>query len=247
MTEVRLSGILAAPDLAMSLLSIAGLTEKGLCVLFLPQKAVIIEIEDNLRSIGTEFKDSNGMFYILTDDKRFHRPVEESEDSISKSMREVIRSHVMVSEAEEDFPDDGDVPDLTIEAESDSYLDSESDEEYEDGGVVELDSLEIESANSFGNIVTFSLESHGSSSTVPIETWYSRLGHLGSPTGIKRLIDAGILAPLQLEGSDCDLCSKGNLRRFFGRNLTKENAPVYIHADVVGIINPKSHDGYEYF
>lgn len=31
-----------------------------------------------------------------------------------------------------------------------------------------------------------------------IETWHSRLGHLGTSTDIKRLIEAGILTLLQL-------------------------------------------------
>ena len=246
-TEVRLSGTLAAPDLAMSLLSIPALTEKGFCVLFLPQNAIIMDIEDNLRIVGTAFKDSDGLFYIPTDDKSFHRQVEESEDTIPKSMRAVIRSHAMVTEAEEDLSDDGDVPDRTSEAESESYLASESEEGSEYSGAVELDTLEIQSVDSFGNNESSSLESQGSLSTVAIETWHSRLGHLGSSMDIKRLMDAGILTPVQPGGNNCDPCSKGKFRRFFRGSLTKANAPGYIHADVVGRINPKSHDGYEYF
>lgn len=161
-TDMRLSGTLAAPNLAMSFLSIPGLTERELCVLFLPQKVVIMDIEDNLGIVGTAFKDTSGLFYIPKGDKRFHCPVEGSEEIIWKLMREVIRCHVMVPKAEEDLSDDVDVPDLTSKADSDSYLDSESDEESDVGSVVELDSLEIESADRFGINLTSCLESHGS-------------------------------------------------------------------------------------
>ena len=55
-TDVHLTGTLSAPKLAMSLLSVPALTAKGLCVLFLPTKALIMDMKDDLSIVGTAHK-----------------------------------------------------------------------------------------------------------------------------------------------------------------------------------------------
>ena len=72
-TEVEMTGTRAAPNLAMRLLSILALTEKGLCVLSVLAKAVIMEIEDDILVLGTAFKGSDGLSYIPTNDNLLRR------------------------------------------------------------------------------------------------------------------------------------------------------------------------------
>lgn len=48
-------------------------------------------------------------------------------------------------------------------------------------------------------------------------------------------------------GRQCHPCVKGKFRRFFRGSLTKEKTPGCIHADLVGRIEPESHNGFCYF
>lgn len=78
-----------------------------------------------------------------------------------------------------------------------------------------------------------------------MKVWHSRLGYLESEKEIKSLIDTGVLNVVKSGKSNCNQCSQGIFRYFRG-SLTKANVPGYIHADVVGRINPMSHEYHKY-
>lgn len=61
---IHLSNTLVVPSLAMSLLSVPSLLEKNIGVLFLPSKAVLIDLEDDFSILGYVTQDDEGLFYI---------------------------------------------------------------------------------------------------------------------------------------------------------------------------------------
>ena len=61
---VHLSETLVVPKLSMSLLSIPALVRKNIGVLFIPGKAVLVDLENNLYVLGCGRQGVDGLFYI---------------------------------------------------------------------------------------------------------------------------------------------------------------------------------------
>lgn len=264
-TDVTLSNTLASKDLAMSLLSVPALTEKGLCVLFLPDKAVILDMENDLSVVGIAPKNDDGLYYIQSDES-----IEISRHlgtfAVPRAMMAVVREHmdesiidvrsmdsdVTTTSSETDYYSSDDVPSLLSsedEYETDSEsCESESESEISDDG----DSIDIE-ALPITNGAERSNNHHGGSGRQSTQfkdemrAWHNRLGHLGSDKDISDMISAGIIPSAKSRKENCDPCMKGKFRRFFRGSLTKAENPGSIHADLVGRVNPASHEGYEYF
>lgn len=253
-TEVKLSETLASEDLAMSLLSIPALTEKGLGVLFMPTQALIIDLYDKMRVVGSAPKQADGLYYIGSKEKVITAPFN-TETSINRAMMAIIQDQMGSSEnndnssldTDEDTSStdeyDSDVPDLVSEEEdeydsdSDASFGSDSDKSDCDGNVFDYDDLppdETEPRNSQKTRDNY------------VKTWHSRLGHMGRDTDILKMTKMGILPVALPKNSGCDPCSKGKFRRFFRGSLTKASTPGWIHVDVVGRVKP-SREGYLYF
>lgn len=62
--QISLSNTIVVPDLSMSLLSIPSLVNKNVAVLFMPGKAVLIDLEDNFSVLGYATQEDDGLFYI---------------------------------------------------------------------------------------------------------------------------------------------------------------------------------------
>lgn len=128
------------------------------------------------------------------------------------------------------------MPDLVGEDESDSDVESESVCLYSDEeGVSFADDGRPHRSHNEPKVPAI------------VETWHNRLGHLGSTKDIQDLISQGILPSTSPVKIRCDPCAKGKFRRFFRGSLTKSKGPGYLHADLVGRIEPESHDGFRYF
>lgn len=65
-TKIYPSNTLAAPDLAMSLLSAPALTAKGILILFAPERARVVDAKDKFKVISMEKRCSDEMYYICT-------------------------------------------------------------------------------------------------------------------------------------------------------------------------------------
>lgn len=61
---IILSDILFSKNLAMSILSLPALVKKGVKSLFLPRKALFIDLEDKMKILGTVTQAEYGLFYI---------------------------------------------------------------------------------------------------------------------------------------------------------------------------------------
>ena len=62
--HIKLSNTLVVPGISMSLLSVPSLVDKNIGVIFLPGKAVLIDLEDQNSILGYGTQDSDGLFYI---------------------------------------------------------------------------------------------------------------------------------------------------------------------------------------
>ena len=60
-TEVQLSETLAARDRDMKLLSVPALTKQGMAILFLPSKALIVDLREYYKLIGLSNRQNDGM------------------------------------------------------------------------------------------------------------------------------------------------------------------------------------------
>lgn len=89
---LHLSNTLVAPQAAMSLLSIPSLVNKNIAVLFLPGKALFIDLEDNNSILGYGTQDEDGLFYV--EDNQEQVPVFDSSQGPSNtSMMAIIKDH----------------------------------------------------------------------------------------------------------------------------------------------------------
>ena len=89
---LHLSNTLVAPQAAMSLLSIPSLVKKNIAVLFLPGKALFIDLEDDNSILGYGTQDDDGLFYV--EDNQEQVPVFDSSQGPSvKSMMAMIKDH----------------------------------------------------------------------------------------------------------------------------------------------------------
>ena len=74
--EVTLSDTLVTPDAAVSLLSVPALVNKGIAVLFMPGKAVLIDTNNNMNVLGYSKQSPDGLFYSEDDQDKV--PVKKS-------------------------------------------------------------------------------------------------------------------------------------------------------------------------
>ena len=61
---IKLSETLIADDIAISLLSVPALVNKGIGVIFLPGKALFVDLKDNMEVLATAPQAEDGLFYI---------------------------------------------------------------------------------------------------------------------------------------------------------------------------------------
>lgn len=64
---MTLPNTLVAPDVSLSLQSVPSLVHKGLAVLFVPERAFLINMNDGNKVLGTAYQDPDGRFYIGDD------------------------------------------------------------------------------------------------------------------------------------------------------------------------------------
>ena len=85
-SKVSLSNTIVVPNAAMSLLSVPSLVNKNIAVMFLPGKAILIDLEDNYSILGYAEQEEDGLFYM--DD--FQKEVPPSPASLSTSIKSMM-------------------------------------------------------------------------------------------------------------------------------------------------------------
>lgn len=119
-TAVQLSDVLSSPQVAMDLLSIPALAEKGICALFLPSKALLIDLYDNSRVIGCAPRQEDGLYYIMQGGDCAPAPDLSSNDK--KSARLMMAVAASLGETQ--------VSSLFYDSDEDSLPDLQSEDEY---------------------------------------------------------------------------------------------------------------------
>lgn len=224
-TTVSLSKTMFVPALSTSLLSVPALVNKNIAVLFLPRKAVLLDLEDKNKVLGYALQDSDGLFYISEDDTKSENRSDKNKakhwNTAMKATVQKLTKHAKDAR----LTDNGD-SDATNEKISVSSNNTTSDlqKSENDGG-------------------TSCKEMNSNASTV----WHNRLGHAIGVRAINLHLKRNILprpvCPLQ----ECEDCTKGKYRRRFGGSLTKKSTVGHLHVDTKGKIQSASVDGHHYF
>ena len=92
---VSLSNNLVTEDLSMSLISIPVLVQKKIATLFLPGKALLIDLEDNLNILGMAYQGDEGMFYI-TDEHKSVSGTMAIKDKKLRAMMAVVKKNASI-------------------------------------------------------------------------------------------------------------------------------------------------------
>lgn len=62
--KVSLSNTLGVPNAGMSLLSVPSLVQKNIGLMFMPRRAVLFDLLDDMATLGYAEQDDDGLFYI---------------------------------------------------------------------------------------------------------------------------------------------------------------------------------------
>lgn len=90
---ISLSDTLVSKKLAMSMLSVPALVKKNIASLFLPGKALFIDLEDDMKVIGTAAQADDGLFYIA--DRQEAVPEVPASDTYAiRGMMAIAKEHV---------------------------------------------------------------------------------------------------------------------------------------------------------
>lgn len=208
-TKVILSNELAAPDPAVSLLFVPALTAKGILFLLSPNRALMIDAEENFKVISVAKRPPVQLYYIDTNaDVTDYEEDEYSDIYTGKTMRDLIQNSINNKNSP-----------LNSTADCERSISSEYDSEPESSAESSL--LEEESStasntsteiidlreNSLDSNLETSKEDGGSVSegyhrgedprvaNQFAETWHNRLGHVEDPSTILSMIKDDALPP----------------------------------------------------
>lgn len=124
---VLLTDTLVAPDAAMSLLSVPALTKKDIAVLFLPDKAILFDIQDNNTVLGYAKRADDDLYYINDNQDAFPMDVTGYNSTVHAFIAVATEKQIT-----EDQSTDSDVSTIVTEdenndSESESDMDNNSD------------------------------------------------------------------------------------------------------------------------
>lgn len=88
--KVKLSETLVAEDVAISLLSVPALARKNIATLFMPEKALLIDLEADCAILGQATKDKDGLYYIADRQDQPLEPLSHDESKAYCAMRASI-------------------------------------------------------------------------------------------------------------------------------------------------------------
>lgn len=224
-TSVRLSKTTFVLALSTSLLSVPALVNKNIVVLFLPRKAVLLELEDKNKVPRYASQDSDGLFYISEDETKSVNRLDKKKakywNTAMKATRQKLTKHVKDAL-------------LTDNGDSNAANDTISDS----------------SNNTTSDLQK--LENLSGTSCVKMNSNVSAVchSHLGDASGVRAInlqLKTNTLPRAVCFLQECEDCTKGKYRRRFGGSLTKNSTVGHLHVDTKGKIQPASVDGHHYF
>lgn len=224
--KVTLSETLVAPDTTTSLISVSALVKKGINVLFMPGRAVLIDMKDNMAVLGYAKQVSDGLYYMS--ECQNGPPVSSFNED-----KHQVRAMMALTKEPKNRSDDDSATDLESSSDSESSNESEeSDSDERATQEFQEDKNRPEEEMAVKN---------------PAETWHLRLGHSISMEQSKRHIRGGILPKVQPLPTGCTVCVQSKYRNRCQGSLTSVKTVGHLHVDTKGKIEKTSNDGNQYF
>lgn len=270
--QVALSNTLVAEDLSLSLLSVPALVNKEIAVIFVPGQALLVDLQDDFRTIATAVQDQDGLFYIADRQETVPDIPGRNMDGTVRAMMAITRKAVSdKSTVQICAAGNGTGRVAPYKRDPTGSIDTESEYNYSSAdvsGKVDSDGEEESSGEpseyktESDNVDTRSHTPNKTDSGVvasvprgpvagcnrdPATVWHDRLGHALSIAEVRRLVRSGQLPRPICSRSDCTSCTKGKFRKRFAGSLTKEVRIGRLHADVKGKIKTPTVDGQKYF
>lgn len=255
-TTVSLSNTLVAPNIKTSLLSVPALVNKDIAVLFVPGKALFIDMLQGNTVIGYAKQRPDGLFYIP--DKQHSIDVNTSGDD--KTVRAMMATARVVNrtEAESESATDGQSSKPAY-SEGKSEQTCDEDKANRDGAETK-ESTDSETtassgtSNQINSVSNFDGEMDDQPSGLSARdkaeqsrVWHLRLGHVLNVRQIRRHITDVSLPLVKPKRSDCEACLRAKYRKAYSGSLTKATTIGHLHADVKGMIKDRSVGGAAYF
>ena len=208
--RVHLSQTLVTPEMAMSLLSVPALVRKNIGVLLIPQKALLIDLEEKFLILCQALQDTHGLFYIS--DYEVARPVASSdaEKQIVLEMMAISRHHVKYAVGKS-------IKEGNDECAKD--IATSCAEENVTAPHFSMEKVAVGQAICRTDLATL---------------WHLRLGHAIPLKAVSSSFDSGILPRVVCSSIDCENCAKGKYRKRFSGTLTSAARIGPWHADTKG-------------
>lgn len=255
-TRVSLSDTLVAPDFKTSLLSVPALVKKNIGALFLPGKAMFIDMLDRNNILGYAFQKPDGLFYIS--DYQDENPVDSTDDE--KTVRAMMATATSAAardetgssdhEEEESSGTEGESQETSKEDSFDFEGDSNSDskEDTEDVSPSDIDDYIVSETEEIKTSDSEDDDGGNDESTADLsKVWHLRLGHVLSVGQLRRHIADGTLPKTRPRTKGCEVCVKTKFRKSYHGSLTKAMTVGHLHADVKGMIKDQSGNGMRYY
>ena len=268
--SVSLSDTLVASDIKTSLLSVPALVKKDIGVLFLPGKAMFLDLLDENKILGYAMQKTDGLYYIS--DLQECSPVDKSDDEetvwaiMAVAKRATAQTVTCASDHEDNERSGTEAESQETSTEDSSDRDGDSKTEHE--GDSETDH-EGDSEDVIPSVYTDPMDSETedtvqssdseTSETVPgnggkddshadlAKVWHLRLGHVLTVGQIRRHIADGSLPKSRPRPMGCEVCVKTKFRKSYPGSLTKAKTVGHLHADVKGMIQDQSERGARYY
>lgn len=227
--KVSLSETIVVPDAGMSLLSVPSLVQKNIGLIFMPRRAVLFDLLDDMATLCYAEQDIDGLFYIGNDCESIPPSFSRADERQLSAMMAVVRRKFMTKPptcVPDELNDDGDC----------SLENSEEDEIDSDSPTV----LTRDDNISKGNKPPKARDEI-------VKTWYLRLGHDLPLKAVARHVTDVLLPHVSCTSVDCDICLKGEFKRRFAGSLTSSMEPDTLQFDTKGKIETESGHGHHYF
>ena len=268
--NVSLTDTLVAADIKTSLLSVPALVKKDIGVLFLPGKAMFLDLLEKNKILGYATQKTDGLYYIS--DLQEESPVDNSDDeetvwalmAVAKGATAQAVTRTSDHEDNEDSGTEGEFQETSTEDSSDRDSDSKTEHEGDSETDHEGDSEDVSPTVDTDHVDSETEETVQSSDSETSETddgnggkddshadlakvWHLRLGHVLTVGQIRRHIADGSLPKSRPRPMGCEVCVKTKFRKSYPGNLTKAKTVGHLHADVKGMIKDQSDSGARYY
>lgn len=215
----------------MSLLSVQSLAKKNIATLFMPGKALLMDLEDNMKILGRGLQDADGQFYI---DDQQNGPLvvlKRTERANIVTVTAVARAHYAATKTEVETASSP-LPIFKVSGRHKTIFPV-----MESATTLAKNKSNLPNGMKTNSVNFFEEE----------RVLHLRLGRALLLRSVKGYIAKSLLSRVVPTGKECEPCSKGKYRHRFGGLLTTATKPGRLHCDTKGQVTVTLEDGQKYF